>query len=70
MAARQLASQTVPTSASSNVLTTGAVGTANGVAGLGADSKVAQSQLPTPKITVGTSAPSSPSVGDLWVDTN
>ena len=24
----------------------------------------------TSKITVGTSAPSSPSVGDIWVDTN
>ncbi len=24
----------------------------------------------TPKITVGATAPSSPAVGDLWVDTN
>ncbi len=24
----------------------------------------------TPKITVGTSAPSSPSTGDVWIDTN
>lgn len=26
--------------------------------------------LSAPRITVGTSAPSSPEVGDLWVDTN
>jgi hypothetical protein len=24
----------------------------------------------TPKITVGTAAPTNPAVGDLWVDTN
>lgn len=24
----------------------------------------------TPKITVGTSAPGSPAVGDVWIDTN
>lgn len=24
----------------------------------------------TPRITVGTTAPSSPSIGDIWIDTN
>lgn len=70
MAGRQLAPQTVPVSASSNVVTSSAVGAANGVAGLGADAKVVQAQLPTPKITVGITAPASPALGDVWIDTN
>ncbi|MGW1180146.1 hypothetical protein [Streptomyces drozdowiczii] len=69
MAGRQLASQTVPATGG-NVVTTDRVGAASGVAGLGADGKVPQAQLPTPKITVGTTAPASPSVGDVWIDTN
>ncbi|MGW1261191.1 hypothetical protein ACWD7Y_04420 [Streptomyces drozdowiczii] len=69
MAGRQLASQTVP-AAGGNVVTTDKVGAVSGVAGLGADGKVPQTQLPTPKITVGITAPASPSVGDVWIDTN
>ncbi|MGW3860700.1 hypothetical protein ACWEDZ_04360 [Streptomyces sp. NPDC005047] len=69
MAGRQLASQTVPT-AGGNVVSSDKVGAANGVAGLGADSKVPQAQLPTPKIVVGITAPANPSIGDVWIDTN
>ncbi|MEV8399228.1 hypothetical protein OIU91_16790 [Streptomyces sp. NBC_01456] len=69
MAGRQLASQTVPATGG-NVVSTDKVGAANGVAGLGADSKVPQAQLPTPKITVGITAPATPAVGDVWIDTN
>lgn len=69
MPARQLASQTVPATGG-NVVSTDKVGAANGVAGLGADSKVPQAQLPTPKITVGITAPATPAVGDVWIDTN
>jgi hypothetical protein len=69
MAGRQLASQTVPTTGG-NVLTTDKVGAVSGVAGLDTGGKVPQSQLPTPKITVGTTAPVSPAVGDVWIDTN
>ena len=51
-------------------------GAASGYAPLGADSKVpdANSQMPSTsfsglsKITVSASAPSSPGIGDLWVD--
>lgn len=70
MAGRQLAPQTVPVSASSNIVTTSAVGAANGVAALGGDGRVVQAQLPTPKITVGVTAPSNPALGDVWIDTN
>jgi hypothetical protein len=70
MAGRQLAAQTVPASAAGNVVTTASVGAANGVAALDATGKVPQTQIPTPKITVGTVAPSSPSLGDVWIDTN
>ncbi|MFC9505408.1 hypothetical protein [Streptomyces sp. NPDC057002] len=69
MPARQLAAQTVPTTGG-NVVSTDKVGAASGVAGLGADSKVPQAQLPTPKITVGITAPATPAAGDVWIDTN
>jgi hypothetical protein len=42
----------------------------NGIAGLDSGGKIAWAQFPGPKITVGTSAPSLPNVGDIWVDTN
>ncbi len=70
MAGRQLAAQTVPASVAGNVVTTSSVGAANGVAGLDGTGKVPQTQIPTPKITVGTVAPSSPALGDVWIDTN
>ncbi|WNI17624.1 hypothetical protein [Actinacidiphila sp. ITFR-21] len=57
-------------STNSNLVTTSAIGTANGVAGLDAGGRVPQAQIPTPKITVGTTAPTSPSLGDVWIDTN
>lgn len=69
MPARQLASQTVPATGG-NIVSTDKVGAANGVAGLGADAKVPQAQLPTPKISVGITAPATPAVGDVWIDTN
>ncbi|AZM47810.1 hypothetical protein DMB38_20260 [Streptomyces sp. WAC 06738] len=69
MVARQLAAQTVPT-AGGNVVSSDKIGAASGVASLGTDSKVPQAQIPTPKITVGITAPSSPAVGDVWIDTN
>lgn len=69
MAGKQLASQSVPTTGG-NIVTSEKVGAASGVAGLGADGKVPQAQLPTPKITVGVTAPTSPAVGDVWIDTN
>ncbi|MEW1922261.1 hypothetical protein [Streptomyces sp. NPDC088360] len=69
MAGRQLASQTVPATGG-NVVTADKVGAVGGVAGLGADAKVPQAQLPTPKITVGVTAPAAPAVGDVWIDTN
>lgn len=34
------------------------------------DTQVATKVTGTTKITVGTTAPTSPAVGDLWVDTN
>lgn len=34
------------------------------------DTQVATKVTGTTKITVGTTAPSSPATGDLWVDTN
>lgn len=39
---------------------------------IGTDSKVmlAQAALPGPKITVATTAPSTPNVGDVWIDTS
>ncbi|MET9360385.1 hypothetical protein ABZX93_05700 [Streptomyces sp. NPDC006632] len=70
MAGRQLAPQTVPVSTASNLVTTGVIGAANGVAGLDATGKVPQAQIPTPKITVGTTAPTNPALGDVWIDTN
>lgn len=54
---------------------TGSVALANGGTG-GTDAATARTSLAVAeasgfaKMTVGTSAPSSPSVGDLWVDTN
>lgn len=69
MVARQLAAQTVPTTGG-NVVSSEKIGAANGVAGLGADTKVPQAQIPTPKITVGITAPTGPAVGDVWIDTN
>ncbi|WP_328749306.1 MULTISPECIES: hypothetical protein [unclassified Streptomyces] len=53
-----------------NVVSTDKVGAANGVASLDATAKVPQAQLPTPKITVGVTAPATPAVGDVWIDTN
>ncbi|MFF1693126.1 hypothetical protein ACFVXC_05790 [Streptomyces sp. NPDC058257] len=69
MAGRQLAAQTVPATGG-NVVTTDKIAAANGVAALDATGKVPQAQLPTPKITVGVTAPASPAVGDVWIDTN
>lgn len=49
-------------------------GQPSGYAGLDSDGKVPTTQLPAgssgPKITQSTTAPSSPSTGDLWIDTN
>ncbi|MEV5264823.1 hypothetical protein [Streptomyces werraensis] len=69
MPARQLAAQTVPATGG-NVVSTDKIGAANGVAGLDAAAKVPQAQVPTPKITVGPTAPAAPAVGDVWIDTN
>ena len=67
---------TTPHGAATNLEKTANKGAASGYAPLGADSKVpdANSQMPSTsfsglsKITVSVSAPSSPTVGDLWVD--
>lgn len=69
MAGRQLAPQTVPLTGG-NVVSTDKIGAANGVASLGASGKVPASQVNVPNITVGPTAPTAPTIGDVWIDTN
>lgn len=68
-----------PTGATGPAGTTGATGAtgpqavstdAGNLLTLGTDSRVllTQAALPGPKITASTTAPSSPSVGDVWID--